>query len=312
MWAKGASGRGTSGGATGWADSLGNILITGGFTDSLNFDGIPLWRGSSGAIFIAKYNSSGNIKWATMDGFGQQDGGNSVCCDAAGNVFITGVTVNAGVGHVFIAKYDINGHRLWEMSTGSSPSSVGYSVCCDFNGNIYLTGGYAGGPITFGSISVTGSGPDDAFLFKFDNNGNVLWGKSIGGSGDETGSSVCTDHNGNVFITGNTTSPSISFGSITLTNAGPSNLFLAKYDASGNAIWAKGGSGTTSASGQSLSSDESGNVFLAGNYYNSSLILGSYTLPFSTPERMFIAKFNQSGNILWANSGGGPGGDATV
>lgn len=71
---------------------------------------------------------------------------------------------------------------------------------------------------------------------------NYFWARSAGGNGMDNGQSVATDAGGNTIVTGYFTSPSIIFGTITLTN--PNNLgyadfFLVKYDAGGNVLWAK-------------------------------------------------------------------------
>ena len=60
---------------------------------------------------------------------------------------------------------------------------------------------------------------------------NWDWAKSAGGTGNENGYSTATDALGNMYVTGNYTSPTITFGATTLTNSGNSDIFLVKYDA---------------------------------------------------------------------------------
>ena len=57
------------------------------------------------------------------------------------------------------------------------------------------------------------------FIVKYDSNGNVLWAKSAGGIYNDAGLSCSTDVNGNIIATGVFLSPSITFGTTTLTNA---------------------------------------------------------------------------------------------
>ena len=113
---------------------------------------------------------------------------------------------------------------------------------------------------------------------------------------------VATDAFGNVYMFGSYCSPSISFGSFTLTNLGFENMFLVKYDSLGNVLWAKsfGSSATGSGGGPSsqavaLSTDALGNVYITGlsgpDIHFGALTLGS---------GMFLAKYNTSGILQWA------------
>src|SRR5690606_8330373 len=113
----------------------------------------------------------------------------------------------------------------------------GYGISTDANGNVLVTGFFGSPSITFGSTTLTNAsstGKDELFIVKYDPNGNVLWAKSAGGINGDWGNSISTDANGNVLLTGYFSSSSITFGSTTLTNAGSYDIFIAKYDSSGN------------------------------------------------------------------------------
>src|ERR1044071_1882629 len=64
------------------------------------------------------------------------------------------------------------------------------------------------------------------------------WAKNSGGINSDGGKSVCTDLNGNIYVTGYYAGP-IAFGTATLNSIGTINVFIAKYDKSGNVLWAK-------------------------------------------------------------------------
>src|SRR5436190_20577711 len=74
---------------------------------------------------------------------------------------------------------------------------------------------------------------------------NWLWAYNAGGANDDMGISIAIDNSGNSYVTGYFGSPSITFGSTTLTNAGNYDIFIVKYSPTGNVLWAKsvGGSG---------------------------------------------------------------------
>ena len=198
----------------------------------------------------------------------------------------------------------------WAKSAGGTGSAFGLIVSTDAIGNVFMTGYFKSPTITFGTTTLTNAGSNDVFIVKYDATGNVLWAKSVGGAYDERGQSVSTDASGNVFMTGYFISPTISFGTTTLTNTYASNLysdfFIVKYDTSGNVLWAKSAEGAYDDSGQSVSTDASGNVFITGIYYSPTITFGTTTLTKTNPTNnysdIFIVKYDASGNMLWATS----------
>ena len=138
---------------------------------------------------------------------------------------------------------------------------------------------------------------------------NWQWAKSEGGTSSEVSTGVCTDASGNVFITGLFFSPTITFGTTTLTNAGGMDIFIVKYDATGNVLWAKSAGGVYGERGQSVCTDASGNVFITGHFYSPTIIVGTTTLTNTnqttdSTSDIFIVKYDASGNVLWAKSEG--------
>lgn len=250
--------------------------------------------------------------------------GSSVCVAVSGNVFVTGfftsstitfgstTLTNTGSADIFIVKYDANGNVLWAKSIGGSigGGEGGSSVSADANDNVFLTGNFYSPTITFGSTTLTNAGYYDMFIAKYDTNGNALWAKSAGGINGDYGSSVSADANGNVFVTGGFSSPTISFGTTTFTKSGVSKVFVVKYDANGNVLWAKSAEGWASFDAPySVSADAGGNVLVTGAFESSVITFDSITLINGGGGNSFIAKFDSTGNILWAKSSHGTGSD---
>ena len=264
---------------------------------------------------------SQNWLWAKSASGSSSDAGYSISADADGNVFTTGeftsptitfgstTLTNNGTYNVFIAKYDASGNVLWAKSAGGSGADVGYSVSADAKGNVFITGYFHSPAITFGTEKLSNAGVQNIFIAKYDANGNVLWAKSAGGISSDAGYSVSADADGNVFVTGYFSSPAITFGSTTLINSGGYDLFIAKYDADGNVLWAKSATGTNDDLGFSVSADAGGNVFVTGNFGSSSFAFGSTTLANAGNYDVFIAKYDANGNLIWAKSAGGIGDD---
>ncbi|MBK7852257.1 MAG: hypothetical protein IPJ66_14310 [Bacteroidetes bacterium] len=123
------------------ADADGNTYITGFFSSTIDFGGIVLTNSNGGAwpwiqMYVAKYNSAGNIVWATAPEGNCYPSGKAICTDADGNVYVTGIyhsyyfpdmlifgqdtltTIVQGVDQIFLAKYDSSGNALWAKSAG--------------------------------------------------------------------------------------------------------------------------------------------------------------------------------------------------
>jgi hypothetical protein len=69
---------------------------------------------------------------------------------------------------MFIVKYDTSGNALWAKGAGSTENDLGQSVTTDTYGNIYVAG--FGGPMTFGTNTITNEGSWDIFIAKLDAN----------------------------------------------------------------------------------------------------------------------------------------------
>lgn len=304
-------------------DRFGNMYGVGGiFSPTLAFNTATL---TNGGMFLVKYDPNGNELWVKKEGSGGSDFAWSVTNDTIGNVIISGYFFNPTMvvgsttltntnnpsGDIFLIKYNSNGNVIWAKSAGGNGNDNAVSVKTDLSGNIFMTGYFDSPTITFGTYTLTNNttgGRTNIFIVKYDTNGNVLWAKRAGGTDDDKSNSVSTDVNGNAFITGGFSSPSIAFGATTFTTP---SFFLAKYDANGNVLWAKSSSYNflTGAIGSSVSTDVAGNAFVLGYYAFDTLVIGTNTLVNANygSSDIFFAKYDPIGNVIWAKRFGGMG-----
>lgn len=119
-------------------------------------------------------------------------------------------------------------------------------------GDVYITGLYEPPGITFDNVTLTNAGGSDIFIAKYSSTGNVLWVRNSGGPADEQSLGMFVENAGNAYVTGRFKSASVAFGSSTLTNVGGEDIFVTKYDASGNVIWATSVGGTSDDNGNSI------------------------------------------------------------
>jgi Secretion system C-terminal sorting domain/Ig-like domain CHU_C associated len=139
------------------------------------------------------------------------------------------------------------------------------------------------------------------------------WANGKGGSGKDRAESVVVDASGNSYVLGNFDSPTISFGSVVLTNSNPSitnptsDFFLLKYNTSGTLVWARkyGNSGNDIAT--SITIDNTGIPYITG-YFDSGILQipnSNSKTPISlnfTNGSAFIIKFDGNGRAFWAKN----------
>ncbi len=329
LWAKSAAGSGIETGRSVATDAAGNVVAIGEFgTPSMTFGTTVLTNAgvlstNSRDIFIVKYDSVGNMLWVKSAGGDGEDYGSSICTDANGNIFATGnfgsdsitfgttTLFNDTVWSMFVVKYDPSGNVLWAKTAKATWTNDGTGISTDTAGNVLVTGGFYAPWVAFGSDTLTSAGGQDFFVVKYDSAGNFLWAKSGGGSSTDLSKSVSVDANGNILVTGCFQSPTISFGTTTLSNAGNLDIFIVKYDALGNVLWAKSSGGSDDESGTSIFTDFAKNVLITGYFESYSITFDTTTLTnysYSSlflPTDLFLVKYDSGGNLLWAKRAGG-------
>lgn len=257
-------------------------------------------------------SSAQSWAWAKDAGGNSNDQGNSIATDAAGNVYVTGFFQSAsitfgsyvlnndttdGSSDIFIVKYNSAGVVQWAKRAGGKGLDYAYSICTDQAGNVFVTGSFFSSQIIFGSHTLYNAGGLDIFIVKYDSNGNVKWAKREGGAGDEEGYGITADASGSVYITGYYGNQGTTIGTVNLSNAGYNDIFIAKYDSTGNVRWVKRAGGNDYDYSYGIAGDASGNVFVTGTFGSDTIIFGSTVL---TNPGMFLVKYDSLGNVLWA------------
>ncbi len=322
QWAKGSTGNNNDNAYGVATDPSGNVFIAGYFISStITFGSFSLTNAGSQDIYLVKYDASGNVLWAKSAGGNGFDDAFSVATDLSGNVFITGMfsspsinfdtvsLTNLSGADMYLAKYDANGNALWAVNTGGSGYQSGQSVATDIAGDIYVAGIFVSPTISFGSTTFNNAGLHDMFLAKYKSNGALVWARSAGGTDQDLAASVTTDVSGNVYVTGNFESPTLSFGSVTITKRDTCEMFIVKYNTNGTALWARN-AGTTNADDiNCVVTDPRGNVYVTGNFSSHTMTFGGTSINNSGSDDWYILKFNTGGNLLWAKSEGGTNND---
>lgn len=215
----------------------------------------------------------------------------------------------------------------WATYFGGSTTDQAYSLKTDASGNVFVTGftQSAAGIATTGAYQTTYAGSNDIFIVMFNTTGSRIWATYFGGSGFENGNAyggnlydngggLALDLNGNIFISGFTTSTAgiATTGAYQVTSGGSYDAFLAKFSSSGTRLWSTflGGSGIDM--GYSVATDATGNAYITGRAASTAGIAttGAYKTTFGGGTfDAFVAKFSPSGSIITSTYYGGSGED---
>lgn len=196
---------------------------------------------------------------------------------------------------------------IHQKATGGD---VAMAVQADRAGNVYETGSLFF-QAQFGNTVLSDLGAGVAYLVKYDSLGSLQWATCGRGDNDDVCSGVTFDTNGNPVIAGFFLSHNLIFGNDTLHNLGTvgEDVFVVKYDPAGNIIWAKNSGTTTGDRANGIAADRNGNTVVVGYYGHATATFGSFSLPSSGNFDVFVAKYDNNGNVLWAKGFGGPGFD---
>ena len=257
-------------------DSLGNVYVTGYFTNrSIVFGSFTLnnadTTGSVNDVFIVKFDDNNNVVWAKSVGMaGKSEIGYGIAVDVNGNVLVTGqfkdtITFDAititGLGNssVFTVKYDQNGNALWAKSVYGNVASVGSAggqgraIATDGNGDVYITGFFLSESFYFGTDTTIVSSPSgyidhdaDFFIAKYNSSGHFIWARSAGGSSatnplaamNDQGLSITMGNAGNIYAAGQFACAKMIFESDTLANfvTGNTDVFVVNYNAANGSV----------------------------------------------------------------------------
>ena len=220
---------------------------------------------------------------------------------------------SVGFADNYIAKYTSTGTLIWATSFGSTGIDIPHSVVTDNNNNIILTG-YFSNTCDFdpsASVAVrTSNGGRDAYIAKYDANGNFQWVVTYGADSLDDAFNLDVDTNGNVYWTG-VIEGTVIVSTTTFTTQ-VEDVVFGKISSAGQILWVKqvGGSGIDEGSG--IIVDNNGDIIHTGYFQNTVDFdpnAGVSNLTSSGSFDTYFGKYDTSGNLIWMKKIGGPGVD---
>jgi len=300
-------------------DAIGNLYLCGTFEgDSIVLGSDTLMNSNPGTsdIFICKVSASGNFIWNLSVGGLDADEATSLFTIAPGDIYVSGnfkssminlgssIFFNSGGSDLFLAKLDANGNFIWSNSFGASGDDSSHAVTVNGQGKVFLAGGFASDSISFGGSSLHNlvSGTSDAFICSFDSSGSLIWNKTITGINNEMAEGISSDFAGSVCLSGIYTSDTISIDSISMVNTnGSPDIFLMKFDSSGNVIWKNKASGSLDDISTDVTISSLGDIYSIGYFISPELNSGPLYLTNVGNCMPFLIRYSSSGVILYGD-----------
>ncbi len=274
-------------------DGSGSAYVV-GWTKSADFptvNPLPTPACTASGTFLAKLNPAGNsLTYATYVG---GENLTAVAVDATGSAYVTGFaylctisptlnafqTTVAGSDDAFVTKVDPSGStRVYSTYFGGSDNDLPTGIAVDSGGNAYVTGRTLSvdfpvvaavqahlGTVPPNAFFGPNSNPGDAFITKVNAQGTALvYSTYLGGAGDDWGSAIAVDGNGNAFVGG--TAGSYDFPTVSsLQTWKGGDAFAAEINSAGTAwVFVTLLGGTTADYGNGVAVDSSGNVVVVG------------------------------------------------
>ena len=273
-------------------DSDDNVIVTGEFEGTVDFDtGIPsenMTSAGQGDIFTLKMDVNGNFNWVNQIGGTGYDYSGKVAVDDFDNIISTGTYQGAldfdpGAGvttltsngsyEIFARKLDENGDFVWAKSIGGTDFDYGYGVATDGDDNVLLTGRFRA-TVDFdpgaGTENLTSVGGYDIYVVKLDEDGEYVWAYSQGGTGDDYGYDIKADAANSVYVFGDFNSDTDfdpSAGDLTLSPSGGSrDMFIQKVSENKDLYWAYVIGGANNEFAQSITLNDAKDVFVSGSF----------------------------------------------
>jgi len=236
-------------------DNLGNVYVVGAIRNQVDLDPDPtmlIHNAMDTDLVIMKIDGGGAFAWSKVIGGSGFQVGKGVATTQLGDVYLTGqfsgsadfdpgtgtdIRSSTGETDIFLTKINASGSYAWTYTLGSGAvtSEQGLNLVPDKFNNIYVVGSYQGtvnfdpGTNVFSQIT---RGGHDAFLIRFDADGQFRWVQTFGGAMDDFANGVAIDSSGKLFVAG-TFRDTVDFDPSASTNmlasAGGSDGYLSHF-----------------------------------------------------------------------------------
>lgn len=245
-----------------------------------------------------------------------QNGGLVLFGNFTGTITVGGqqFTANGAASDFYALKLDSSNQVVWVRQFGGANEEVLNGAAPHPSGGWVVSGSFRSAGL-IGGVTLNAAGNRDGFVARLDESGNVLWANRCGGTGVDNGREAAADSLGNCFLLGEFRgTASFGNGAVSFTAPGAlSDVFIAKYDAAGNFLWARALSGPQADTVRCAVADSAGNIFVGGAF-EQQITVGAQTLTVQGNQLAndgFLAKYAANGDFAWVKQLGEPSGGSS-
>lgn len=254
------------------------VYVSGYFFETAYFDpgspGDVITSAGSRDAYLSKFDDSGSFQWAYTWGASGHDSADAVAADGNSDVYVTGLfrgdvdfdpdpTHTEAPGStsfdMYLSAFDATGDHRWVQTWDSGGNDEGYDIAADGCDFVYVTG----------DLIIDDN--QDAFLCKYSTSGSLLQAVTWGGEAMDQGRSVSVDCQGVASVAG-IFGGAVDFnpgsGEYIRESNGDADVFLSRFDATGEFKWARTWGSTLDEMGNGVAADQFGNVCITGYFKN--------------------------------------------
>lgn len=291
------------------SDNQNNVFAFTHFNGEFTVDGNTFITQGGEDLLLYSINEDGQVGWVVTEGGEDNEYAQKIACDDDGNVYIIGKFsgslnmngveyISNGSFDMFMAKYSNSGEFLWCKILGG-PNSESLVSMKIKNNRIVLAGRFYNYTVIQEDTLYSYSGTD-SFISKFDLDGQLLNSVTIGGESVDMISSLAIDDNSNIYVTGDFYSD-IYIGEDIYFNADDLlGIFVAKFDASLNLVWAFQPIGDDLKPGVKLDVSSNGVCTLTGSFISSVQFDNIQLNTSPADEDIYMVSFHEDGTVDWA------------
>lgn len=224
-----------------------------------------------GLIVVVSFSTLYSQRFCETFGGSGTDYGYDILATADGGFVVAGTTDSYGAGGIdfYIVKFDMFGNSEWNTTVGDFSNELAYGIAVATNGDYIITG----------ETNSLGTG-GEMYVVRLNASGNLLWTRSIGGSGFDFAKEITPTSDNGCAIIGTTG----SYGQ------GSDDVYVVKLDSAGLLEWSVPIGTVDTEGGYGIQATSDGNIIIAGRCFP-----GGFG-----GAQIFVTKYNYSGGTIWS------------
>ena len=293
-------------------DSSGNYYAAGNYSGTIQLSNFKRGIEGQNDIFLIKYNSEGEVIWLKTLKSNSNCSVSGINTDSEGYLYITGYFVNDLIideentvsdgSNLFVLKLSSSGYLEWIKSFHGDFSSDPLIIRTDLHNNVFVAGSFKDF-IALDSVTYKGSYYSNIFLLSFNSEGKSL--KSIHFTGD--GNDYISDFaiKDNIVYSVGSFENNITLLDTTLISYGQADAFFIKFDLNSNQYLVRQFGSKYNDYGTSISLDNNNDIIIGGSHSGDLKFSHDFTLPSVGKLDTYVCKYNNIGELIWADNLGG-------